>query len=541
MLGFLKKNFLLILILLFSATVISTNINKPFIGHHDWNSAWHAIAAKNMARYGLLETRFASVMNSYQTEKSNFVYFTHYPPLVPIIIFLSFKIFGIHDWSTRIVPIAFSLAGTLLIYILTSKIFNKRTAILAATISASLPIVIYFSLVPTHDLMAIPFVLLSIYFYFNFYKFPTLSNFFKLISSLVISHLAHWSGYYVTPLFFLHYLFFSESKNRPPQLTKGSSLLPAQDTLYRPSNNMQSSSRPGGTSGQKSQGFFARNYKLIALSFPIASLLMFSFHLSHLVWLTGNPFGGGLLEILLGRMNLKEKPIGYSELNFLILELRLLVAYFTRPVLILSALTFSWLLIRLLTRKFSQQASFLTILLVIGLIPILIFRNLAYVHDFIIISLWPFLAISAAVGFFLLVEKSKYLKKVQFPAAIILVLIIFLDRLTFTKALIASSAFAPGVILGQQINALTTPQENAIILSNDYQQYLGVFTSYYADRFIDYNLITDSNLQKSIESGKYALIIATPNRDTPKSQLMLLQKNLKEIKIDEFLIYRIAK
>src|SRR3990167_9954716 len=93
----LKENFFVITILVLAAALLSVNLDKPFIGHHDWNGAWYSNFARNFMRYGLWQTKFGQVMNYDLISPNEFQYFTHYPPLLPIFMYISFKIFGVHE------------------------------------------------------------------------------------------------------------------------------------------------------------------------------------------------------------------------------------------------------------------------------------------------------------------------------------------------------------------------------------------------------------------------------------------------------------
>lgn len=491
---FFKKNYLLLLILIFFATILSKNLDKPFIGHHDYNSVWHATAAMNQDRYGLLKTKFASLMTSDNLPTQNFTFYTHYPPLVPIFLYLSFKVFGISHLSVRIVPAIFALATIYLIYKTGARFFSQNVGLLAAALSAVVPMLVYFSTIPTHDLFVMPFILLSIIFYFDFFAKPDRKNFLKLATSLILAHLTHWTGYYVTPLLFLHFLLFS------------------------------------------------KNIKKFALAsfFPLLSLSMFFLHLAHTVWLTGSPVGGGLVEIFLGRLNLRDQPQGYSALNFFKLQARYLVVYYTRPLLLFSTLATFWLLAQIYKRKITQRVSLLVMLGIFGASHALIFKNISFIHDYIIISMLPFITLSASFAFFLIQEKLKIkIKVITFALCLLLVAAVASERFSFTKALITSSSFKEGVELGSFIHAKTQPGQKVLILSADFKNHFEVFTAYYADRQIDYLVPNTTELERIIENQNYAIIVAMPTRDTTSNLLEILQSKSDGIKISKFILYKI--
>lgn len=490
---FLKKYYLLFLILIFSSILISTNLNKPFFGHHDWNSAWYSHIARNFLKYGFLQTKFGSVMNLEYTTPENFQFSTHYPPVLPIALALSFKFFGIHEWTARIIPLLFSLGTITAIYFLGVKFFNKKTAVLASIFSTLMPLVVYFGKMPVQEVLTLAPVLLSVIFYFEFFQKPRRKNLLKVIASLVFSHLINWPGYYVTPLFFLHFLLFSKTKNK----------------------------------------------LLFASIFPMVSLSMFVLHALHLLILTKDPLGGGMIKILLFRLNLSEKSLGYSNLGYLNNQFHLILTYFTKPIVFLAAVTVVWMLKNYSKWKTSSQIQLLIILGIFGIVHNLVFRNMGFIHDYMIIYMWPFFALSAAWGFFLLLDKLnlKSKSKAIILATIVCILIIFPSR-KFVAALQNSQNFKVGYDLGILIKERTNQKDNVLVLSPDFGTYYNVYANFYSDRNIIFNIPTENILQIA-KSGDYKLIIAIPNRDTPKSQLEALQKNYKETKIGEFNIFNI--
>src|SRR3989344_1806206 len=85
--------------------VVVKNLDKPFVGIHDWNGARYGNIARNYLRYGFFTTKFSQVENSGEVVPFEFQYYTHYPPLLPILISLSYYIFDIGEWQTRTVPL----------------------------------------------------------------------------------------------------------------------------------------------------------------------------------------------------------------------------------------------------------------------------------------------------------------------------------------------------------------------------------------------------------------------------------------------------
>jgi len=488
----IKKNYLLILILFFGTILLSINLNKPFIGHHDWNGAFYSNFARNFVRYGFRETKLGSVQGSDLKSPENFRYFTHYPPLLPILLSLSFKIFGISEASARLVPLLFSLGTISLIYFLSLKFFDLATAISASVFSAVVPIMIYFGKMPVQEVLVLPLVLLSIYFYFNFVKNPNKVNFLKLIATLFLSHLTNWPGYYVSPLFFIHFLIFSKNEKK----------------------------------------FW------IAIVFPLFSVLMFLIYIAHLFWLTGNPFGGGLIDVFLFRLNLTDRPIDYTTLRFVKQQISFISAYFTKPILLLTVITLIWTLIQIKNRRINKQVQLILMLGIFGITHNVVFRNMAYIHDYMIIYILPFLTLTAGYGFSIFTKSFRiFSPSINVGLVLILALSILLQKRDFTSALLSSEGFLSGVNLGKIINQETVSGDKVLVLSPDFKRYFEVFTDFYADRSIEYQLTSQEELAQKTIPAKYRLIIAIPSRDTPQSTVNFLQDRYQSYTMNEFVVF----
>lgn len=255
-------------------------IAKPFIGHHDWNGVFYSNIARNYLRLGLLETKLGQVTDFGAIAQSQNFY-THYPPLLPLIMAGWFKIFGVGDWQARLVPLFFTL-GSLLVLI---KLFNylklSRAAQVAGLAVGLTPMWRYFSLMPSQEALMVFFSLLSVLFFIQgkrrcFY------------AAVVLNGLSGWAGYFLYPWLLL-------LKKRQSWLIKAGIIL----------------------------------------------TVIFFFHLLHIYFLTGSVFGGGLVEALKLRLNLTGTE-GFSWFNYLILEKQRLAAFYTLTLLAAAAIGTIW-------------------------------------------------------------------------------------------------------------------------------------------------------------------------------------------------------
>src|SRR6185503_2128193 len=105
------RRLLVVLVVVGGAVVRSRDLLQPWVGQHNaFCGALYGICARNFLRFGYWQTRFAPVSSSGLVAPDEFEYYYHYPPLLVWLVSLSFQAFGVHEWSARLVPLAFSVA-----------------------------------------------------------------------------------------------------------------------------------------------------------------------------------------------------------------------------------------------------------------------------------------------------------------------------------------------------------------------------------------------------------------------------------------------
>ncbi len=199
------KKWPLIIILLIAGAILSYHIDKPFWGHHDWNGVYWGAVARNYVRYGVLATKFAMVGGNGVIALDQFGYNFHYAPLFPLIWAGFFKVFGVSEWSSRLMSITFSLGSLTVFYFLVKKYFDIKTAIVSSIFWISTPMFIYFGKMPVHEIPLMFFVLLAFYFY--------LSGRFKLLLvATITAGLITWPGYFIIPAITAHWMLFKNGR-----------------------------------------------------------------------------------------------------------------------------------------------------------------------------------------------------------------------------------------------------------------------------------------------------------------------------------------
>ena len=191
-------------LILLAFLLLSVNINKPFIGQHDWNGVVYGQQAKNFLRFGYLPLKFGATLATADIRPDERKYLIHYTPALPVLISLSYGIFGISEMSTRLVPIIASLASVFLVVLLGKELISFRAGIIAGALMAVTPMFIYYGKNPVHEIVLLPFALLSFYSYRRFLKTGENGWWNILLLALTSAMLVGWPGYYAAGLIFIH-------------------------------------------------------------------------------------------------------------------------------------------------------------------------------------------------------------------------------------------------------------------------------------------------------------------------------------------------
>ncbi len=178
-----QKNIVLyILISIFTLILFLPGINKPFFGHHDFNSVFYSQIAKNYLRYGLIKTRGAQIVNGGAVASKDWQLHTHHPATYPLILSLFFYTLGVQEWVARVVSI---IASVIMIIYLSKTTLNK----LAFLPLLFTPLFLYYGKLPVFE----PLILASISITLFAYSKKHYQIFF--ISTL-IGIMIDWPGYW---------------------------------------------------------------------------------------------------------------------------------------------------------------------------------------------------------------------------------------------------------------------------------------------------------------------------------------------------------
>ncbi len=109
-----------VFIFVFSFLVFGFNINQ--IPLRNWDEAWYAQIIKEMA----------SGVHGYLFPFWNGQYYLDKPPLYFWLSFPIVKIFTLEEWQMRFISVIVSALSVVLIYLISKKLFNNRTAIFSS-------------------------------------------------------------------------------------------------------------------------------------------------------------------------------------------------------------------------------------------------------------------------------------------------------------------------------------------------------------------------------------------------------------------------
>lgn len=446
------------LLFILSIVLIGQNLDKPFYGEHDWNGARYGNIARNYLRYGLINTKFGQVENSGVIDKNRFEYYTHYPPLLPVLISISYKLFGISEWSTRLIPLLANSATVVLIFLIGSHLWDFKTGLLASLLALATPMVLYFGKNPAHEPLVLFFILLSFWGYLKYRK--NNQKLFQIIFliGMILAELTAWAGYFLISAITI--------------------------TLFIKKD----------TTGIK---------KLIP--YWILAAILFTAHFIHVATLTGSISGGNLFESLLQRSGISQQvqPVGFNLFGYLA-KLRLWFA--TLYTITLSLLAFIWLVLRGSRIRNNDWPVF--VLAVLGLIYITLFSNSVFIHNYLIFYFLPFLCLagSATISY---IMRFKILQSVSLVLPILFLTAIFFERKTYLDALNASKADKFAVEIAQALNRQTRATDIVLVSPLKFSYSAEKFLKFYSDRKLIFadnmNLDYDYIVKVDQDHGRYTI------------------------------------
>jgi uncharacterized membrane protein len=129
-----------------------------------------------------------------------------HPPLYHVILKLWILVFGNSEFSVRMPSVIFGTVTCLAVYALGKKLFDEKTALVAATLMATAPLAIYYSHEARMYMLAAMLVSISLYFFVSVLKRESILNWVGFIVSTALLLYSDYLPYLIIPIY-VAYLF----------------------------------------------------------------------------------------------------------------------------------------------------------------------------------------------------------------------------------------------------------------------------------------------------------------------------------------------
>lgn len=338
------KRFFSLGVVVLAGVLVSINANKPFIGQHDWNGVVYGQQAKNFLRFGYFPLKFGGTLATADTLPEERKYLSHYTSVLPILISFSYRLIGVSELSTRLIPMAGSLASAVLVMLLGRELISSRAGIMAGALMAVTPMFIYYGKNPVHEVVLLPFALLGIYSYWRWQQSRQGKWWVILLISLAAAMLIGWPGYYAAGLIAVH----------------------------------------GFLTGGKSRSGF--------LILPALMMGLFLGFLLH-GFILNSGVNDELRRVALSRIT----GGGFGMTEFAARELRYSINLFTATVLGLAGIWTAIILIKLIKKDpETQKLLLLGFIGLFGIFHVALFRDAGWYHEYLLFPFLPFAVLAAA-------------------------------------------------------------------------------------------------------------------------------------------------
>ncbi|MBN8733175.1 MAG: glycosyltransferase family 39 protein [Acidobacteria bacterium] len=318
-------------------------------GHNGWGGAVYGLIAHNYVTHGFAATRLGPVANGGMVPPERFEYYYHHPPLQVWLLSLSYRIFGGGESSARAVPLAFSLASLLLVFLIARRWFGPSVAVLATVIFAVMPAGTYYGAhVEPYGSQALFFSLAAVYAYLAWLGSQARRDLMLCLAGVALGCLTSWYGYFLIPPLLLHL-----AVTRGPRAALRLWLL------------------------------------------PLAALLLFAAFLAHRhLLLSGGPSELAQMGTLGGKLASRLAWPEGGLPRVALLTARWCVSLYTIP---LCLLTLAWLAIPLRGRRATDAECAVLFFLAMGTLHNLAFPSMLPPHNYIVVAYAPAVAFASAL------------------------------------------------------------------------------------------------------------------------------------------------
>ena len=478
-------------------------INKPFIGHHDWNGAFWGTITKNYIYHIHTAIPLLGVQHEVPYIHNQFIYFAHYTPLLPIFFTITSLFLGVNELSLRLTTVFFSIVMLLYLYKIACLLYDKKIALFSIIFATATPMFLYFGKLPDHEPVITSLITISYYYYLKLESYNK-KTYLIFLAFLSLVLLESWAGF----IYLITLVFF------------------------------------GIFVQKKKLGFF-----IPTIGIGLSVILL---HLFFLYSFYGPEAISSFITSGVGRISANANTgyvVKYRALQFLNTEGHYFVIYFTR---ILAILTLIWVVgIFVSAKKKRINASDLKLLplAIFAMIFILVFNDLAFIHDYKLYLFLPFISIASAqiiVKILTKILKRKRSNKVNlvvlYTISVLIIIGVFTERIQFLNTLLYTSFNQPGYDLGKYLNSITSPNDQVLIDSRQFHSFFDVFEEYYSNRGLTGSDISLDEFKRNFSSASnYRFIVLIDGRTTDKSLQDYLDQNYEVYRQKGFTAYDLSK
>jgi len=203
-------------ILLASAALGAHRLDEPpwEASHHGFHMAEYPHNAVNYLRHGTLRTRLGLAMDyGSGTPTDELRYRVDHPFVLPLAISWSYRLFGVHAWSARLVPLLFALGLSVWTALLGYRLTGQRWfAVLVLAGTALSPLMLYYARLPAPHNIAVFFCVVAFERYWAWYRKPRKLHLATMALALVLGTWSDWIGFFAFPAIVLHHLVFAAGR-----------------------------------------------------------------------------------------------------------------------------------------------------------------------------------------------------------------------------------------------------------------------------------------------------------------------------------------
>ncbi len=416
---------------------------------------------------------------------------------MPILFTISSLLFGVNEVSLRLTTTLFSIIMLLYIYKIACLLYSQKVALLAITLATVTPMFLYFGKLPDHEPIITSLITVTFYYYLKL-KVYNKKTYITFLCLLTLVLLESWAGFIFLATLVLFELF-----------------------------------------GKKRFKFF--------LPPILLGLLVIFSHLLFLYVFYGQRVITNFFISGIGRISAKESVgyvVEYNFLQFLSTEAHYFIVYLTRILCALTALWIVKFLFNLKNKHLNESDKQLLPLGIFATVFVILFNNLAFIHDYKLYLFLPFVAIASAQMFWTIFDFMPRFKLLHIFITISMILIIicvFTERLKFLTTQLDTSFNSPGYELGLYLKSATEPESEIFVNSGQFYSFYDVCRRFYSNRSITGYDLTLPSFKRDIANSQYNYIVLINGNPTDAALQEHLDKNYKSSRQKNFTLYYLRR